>query len=88
MNLGEQRGWGGIWHERCRSSAENTTARLRPPITRASAVASNLGDGGRARTATERPRVGNSVQTWTYEPSGCGVTEAKSLWLTFDMRGD
>jgi hypothetical protein len=45
-------------------------------------------DGGKARAATERPRVGGSVQTWTYEPSGCVVTEAKSIWLTFDMRGD
>ena len=46
------------------------------------------GDGGKARAATERPRVGDSVQTWTYEPSGCVVTEATSRWLTFDMRGD
>ena len=45
------------------------------------------GDGGKARAATERPRVGGNVQTWTYEPSGCVVTEAKSRWLTFDMRG-
>ena len=45
------------------------------------------GDGGRARTATERPRVGKSGHTSTYEPSGCVVTEAKSIWLTFDMRG-
>jgi hypothetical protein len=50
-------------------------------------VAKIVGDGGRARTATERPRVGKSVQTWTYEPSGCGITEAKSIWLTFDMSG-
>jgi hypothetical protein len=45
------------------------------------------GEGGKARAATERPRVGGSVQTWTYEPSGCVVTEAKSIWLTFDMSG-
>jgi hypothetical protein len=51
-------------------------------------VANIVGDGGKAGTATERPRVGRSGRTWTYEPSGCGVTEAKSIWLTFDMRGD
>jgi hypothetical protein len=50
-------------------------------------VAHIVGDGGKARAATERPRVGGGVQTWTYEPSGCVVTEAKSRWLTFDMRG-
>ena len=45
------------------------------------------GDGGKARTTTERPRVGKSGRTSTYEPSGRVVTEAKSIWLTFDMRG-
>jgi hypothetical protein len=51
-------------------------------------VANIVGDGGKAGTATERPRVRRSGQTWTYEPSGRVVADAKSIWLTFDMRGD
>ena len=50
-------------------------------------MANILGDGDRARTATERPRVGKNGQASKYEPSGCVVTEAKSIWLTCEVRG-